>query len=123
VIHLDTSALIASITADRPAAPFLRSLISDGERLGVSTLVLFEWWRGPRLEQELAYQELLLPRGAAVAFGAREARLASDLYTQLGRPRQRSIDIAIAACALAQEAALWTLNPKDFKDIPGLQLV
>jgi predicted nucleic acid-binding protein len=64
-----------------------------------------------------------LPRGAAVAFGAREARLAADIYRQLGRPRQRSIDIAVAACALTQDAALWTLNPRDFKDIPGLQLV
>jgi len=32
------------------------------------------------------------------------------------------IDLAIAACALTHEAALWTLNPEDFRDIPGLRL-
>jgi len=30
---------------------------------------------------------------------------------------------AVAACALTNGAALWTLNPKDFSDIPGLRLV
>ena len=29
----------------------------------------------------------------------------------------------LSACALAQGAALWTLNPSDFQDIPGLEVV
>ena len=29
---------------------------------------------------------------------------------------------AIAACALTNEAELWTQNPADFADIPGLVL-
>jgi predicted nucleic acid-binding protein len=28
----------------------------------------------------------------------------------------------IAACAIVRGAALWTLNPRDFDDIPGLKL-
>jgi predicted nucleic acid-binding protein len=32
------------------------------------------------------------------------------------------MDLAIAACALAHDAALWTLNPNDFADIPDLSL-
>jgi predicted nucleic acid-binding protein len=28
-----------------------------------------------------------------------------------------------AACALSDKAALWTLNPADFSDIPGLTLI
>jgi predicted nucleic acid-binding protein len=39
---------------------------------------------------------------AALPFGAEEA--------------------AIAACALARKAELWTLNPGDFRDISGLRL-
>ncbi|HXG54950.1 MAG TPA: type II toxin-antitoxin system VapC family toxin [Vicinamibacterales bacterium] len=123
MIHLDTSALVAALTADRPAAPVLRGLLVQRMRLGVSSLVLYEWWRGPRVKRELDYQELLLPRAAACGFGLEEAALAADLYRRMGRPRRRTMDIAIAACALTHDAELWTLNPGDFRDIPGLTLV
>jgi predicted nucleic acid-binding protein len=122
MIHLDTSALITALTGPRRGAPTLRGFIADGMRLGISTLVLYEWWRGPRNRQELDDQETLLPAAAAFPFGVREAQLAAELYGRVKRPRQREIDIAIAACAIAQGAALWTLNPADFRDIPGLEL-
>jgi len=32
------------------------------------------------------------------------------------------VDLAIAACAMTHDAALWTLNMEDFADIPGLEL-
>jgi len=122
MIHVDTSALIASLTGTRPAAVTMRGFISDGLRLGLSTLVLFEWLRGPRQPQEIVSQEILLPSHAAFAFGHDEAALAADLYRRLARRRHREVDIAIAACAIANGAALWTLNPQDFSDIPGLTL-
>jgi predicted nucleic acid-binding protein len=31
--------------------------------------------------------------------------------------------LAVAACALARNAVLWTLNRQDFDDIPGLELL
>jgi predicted nucleic acid-binding protein len=40
----------------------------------------------------------------------------------LPRARGREIEIAIAACAMSWHASLWTLNPDDFADIPGLRL-
>ena len=46
----------------------------------------------------------------------------SELYRRLRRPRHREIDLAIAACAIVHGAELWTLNPQDFRDIPGLTL-
>jgi predicted nucleic acid-binding protein len=122
MIHLDTSALIASFTGSRTAAGVLRGFISDGIRLGLSTPVLYEWLRGPRLPDELAHQEILLPSNAAFSFGIEEAALAADLYRRMARPRRRQIDIAIAACAISNDAALWTLNRGDFSDIPGLTL-
>jgi predicted nucleic acid-binding protein len=123
MIHADTSALIGALTGDHVAAPALRRFVRDGMRLGVSTIVLFEWWRGPRNRDELQDQEQLFPSAAAVAFGIREARIAAELYRQARRARTREADIAIAACAIAQNAALWTLNPRDFADIPDLMLV
>ena len=123
MIHLDTSALIASLSGARPSAATLRGFVSDGIRLGVSTLVLYEWWRGPRTAQELRDQQALFPPEVAFGFGRHEAGLAADLYRRLKRPRQREIDLAIAACALAHGATLWTLNPQDFRDIPDLELV
>ena len=49
-----------------------------------------------------------------------ERRLLSD--GQVSRARSREMDLAIAACAITQDAALWTLNEEDFRDIPGLKL-
>lgn len=122
MIHIDTSALIAALTGARMAAPALRAFVSDGFRLGISTPVLYEWERGPRTAAERGARDTLFPDHAVFGFGLDEARLAADLYRRMARPRGREIDIAIAACALTNGAALWTLNPMDFTGIPGLTL-
>ena len=93
-----------------------------GERLQISTLVLYEWLRGPRTDDETTAQQALFPDTAAIAFGSAEATLAAELYRSLRRPRARAIDLAVAACALVHHASLWTLNPDDFSDVPGLIL-
>jgi predicted nucleic acid-binding protein len=85
-------------------------------------LVLYEWLRGPRLKSEIEAQEALFPSESTIPFGPAEAITASQLYKSLSRPRGREIDIAIAAMAISREADLWTLNPRDFTDIPGLRL-
>jgi predicted nucleic acid-binding protein len=123
MIHLDTSALIASLAGPRAQAKVLRRFVVDGERLSVSSIVLYEWWRGPRTKDELEIQEALFPSRFAAPFGTTEAALAAEIYVRLGRPRRREVDLAVAACAIAQGAGLWTLNPRDFADVPGLELV
>ena len=80
MIVVDTSALVDSLTGPRRSAPQLRALIAEGERLVVPALVLYEWWRGPRREEEVAAQEALIPSEAALPFGLAEAALASTLY-------------------------------------------
>lgn len=86
----------------------------------LATLVLYEWLRGPRLEEELVAQEALFPSASAIAFGMDEAARAAELYRVVPRARGREVDVAIAACALVWDARLWTLNVDDFRDIPGL---
>jgi predicted nucleic acid-binding protein len=123
MIHLDTSALIDALTGPKRSAPRLRELIAGPEPLGISSIVLFEWLRGPRLKEELEAQEALFPKAAAVPFSSAESERAAEVYKAVKRFRGREADIAIAACALTHEARLWALNKLDFKDIPGLQLV
>jgi len=122
LIVLDTSVLIDALTGPKRSAPLLRRAIDRGERLLLPTLVLYEWLRGPRLEAELEAQEALFPAVTAVPFGPVEAVAASRLYRSLSRPRSREIDIAIAVVAIGKNADLWTLNPRDFADIPKLSL-
>ncbi len=123
MICIDTSALIDSLSGPRRSAPTLRALIEKGERILLPTLVLYEWLRGPRLEQELLAQQELFPRDQAAPFGTVEATIAADLYRQVRRARGREIDLAIAAMAIAREGSLWTLNRSDFEDVPGLLLI
>jgi predicted nucleic acid-binding protein len=80
VIHLDTSVFVDVLTGPKRSAPQLRMWIERGERILLSVLVLYEWLRGLRLQEEIEAQEALFPRDAAVPFGPREAILAADLY-------------------------------------------
>lgn len=104
MIHLDTSVLIDALTGPRRSLPALRAVVADGTRLGVSSLVLYEWRRGPRTNEELALETVLLGPDAVTSFGEPEARVAANVYRKVRRPRGRELDIAIAACALTQNA-------------------
>jgi predicted nucleic acid-binding protein len=122
VIHLDTSVLVDALAGQRRSAPLLRRTVEGGERMGISTLVLYEWLRGPRTRTEIAAQESLFPAETAASFGPAEALIAARLNREVPRARHRELDLGIAACALAQSARLWTLHPGDFRDVPGLLL-
>jgi predicted nucleic acid-binding protein len=123
IVHADTSALVDALTGPRRSLDTLIALIDRGHRVMLSTIVLYEWLRGPRTRPELAAQEELFPSEHAIAFGAAEAALASRLYKRVPRARGREIDLAVAACAIAAGAAIWTLDAADFRDIPDLRLV
>jgi predicted nucleic acid-binding protein len=123
MILIDTSALVDVLTGSRRSEKRLRVLISEGHRIQTCSLVLFKWRRGPRLADEILDQENLFPSDSALPFGTAEALTAADLYKKMAKPHGREVDLAIAAIAIANGALLWTLNRKDFEDIPGLRLV
>ena len=60
MIVVDTSALVDSLTGPRRSAAVMRALLAEGERLVLPALVLYEWWRGPRLEPEIDARALAL---------------------------------------------------------------
>ena len=122
MIALDTSVLIDALSGGGPTARALRSALAGGERVVLPTLVLYEWLRGPRTPAELQARARLFPDAEALAFGPEEAAQAARLYQGVRRPRGRELDLAIAACARAWNASLWTLNPRDSQDVPGLRL-
>lgn len=122
MIHLDTSLLVDALAGRRRSAPLLTRVAEQGERMGLSTLVLYEWLRGPRTGTEIDDQEALFPAEVTAPFGVAEALIAARLYREVSRARHRALDLGIAACALAHGARLWTLNPDDFRDVPGLLL-
>jgi predicted nucleic acid-binding protein len=122
VIFLDTSVIIEAVTGRVEGARAVRRLIEQGERLAVSTLVMYEWLRGPRSPAQIELQEALLPIESALPFGAREAIVAARLYREIAGARRRTIDLAIAATVIVHDAMLWTFDTADFRDIPGLRL-
>jgi predicted nucleic acid-binding protein len=123
IVHVDTSALVSAFAGGRPEIRRVADLLADGHRLTCSTIALYEWLRGPHTAAELEVQQELMPAELVCGFGPHEATLAARLYQSLRRPRSRDLDLAIAACAMVQQATLWTLNRKDFSDIPGLRLL
>jgi predicted nucleic acid-binding protein len=122
VILLDTSVLIDCLTGQRRSLPGLRRVFDEGQRVGICTVVLYEWLRGPRSSEELATQEFLFPSSAALPYEPEDAKLSAKIYRSVKRARGREADLVIAACAIRWEAELWTLNVADFSDVPGLRL-
>ena len=121
-VLVDTSVLIDAFCGERRSLAVMADIIERGDLLMLTTVVVYQWRRGPRLPQEVKDQELLIPTAKAVPFEIDDALLSAELYKLVSRPRGREADLTIAACAIRRGARLWTLNPRDFSDIPRLQL-
>lgn len=123
LIHLDTSVLVDAFTGERRSLPRVRALTARSDVISFSTIVLYEWLRGPRSEGEKQAVEAFFDLDVLQAFGRREAERAADWYGRVKRARHRQADLAIAACASVLGASFWTLNASDFADLPDLTLL
>jgi predicted nucleic acid-binding protein len=122
LVHLDTTVLVDAFTGARRSLAGVRTATARGDSLTFSTIVLYEWLRGPRVGSETSAVDAFIGSESLAVFGHREAEQAAALYRRIGGARQRQADLAIAACAIQHGASLWTLNTADFDDVPGLTL-
>jgi predicted nucleic acid-binding protein len=122
LIHLDTSLLIDAFSGGRRSLERVRAATANADVITFCTIVLFEWLRGPRTQDESRAVDAFFELDLLPAFGRAEAACAAGLYRRVKGARQRQADLAIAACAIEHDAALWTLNRSDFEDIPELRL-
>ncbi len=81
-------------------------------------------WRDPPLRAaRRAALDALLPQFTVLAFGPNEFAAYAAILTHAGFAKRKIADRMTAATALAHGLALATRNPRDFRDVPGLELV
>jgi tRNA(fMet)-specific endonuclease VapC len=123
-ILLDTSVAIALRDGDRRLLARQERSAATG-LISAVTLVELEGGVG-RSEIGRAHRRAALDAiyqtVEAISFTAREAQFYGAIVASLGFARGKIADRMIAATALASDVPLATLNPRDFREIDGLQL-
>jgi len=126
---LDTSVLIAAerarldlprLFAAHAEEPFALAAITASELLhGVERAE-----SGPRRRERSAFVEAVLAELDVIDFDLLVARRHADLWAELERLGERigPHDLQIAATALHLNYGLVTLNPAEFRQVPGLRL-
>lgn len=120
---LDTSVAVDLI--DDVAAVVERSAETDG--LFISVISHVELEAGIYRDRDLgplfrARLDELLAKVEELEFTAREVAAYATILSARGFSRRLVVDRMIAATALANDLALATRNPRDFRAIPGLTI-
>ena len=113
MIHLDTSFLIDALASDSQEDARLREWIGANQPLGMSTVAWAEFLCGPVDEAALSVASVVVGRQSR--FTEEMAVIAARLFNGSGRRRGTMVDCMIAATALAEQAAIATSNPDDFR--------
>jgi tRNA(fMet)-specific endonuclease VapC len=128
---LDTNAVIAVLN-DRPAGARARLAqeLASGERIGISTVALFELIYGyeksaQRARNEAALRSLLTLDVEPLRFELADAEQAGAIRAQLERSGTPigHYDLLIAAQARRHGATLVTANQRELARVPGLDAV
>lgn len=125
---LDTSIIIEVLrnnpqikifASERPEDIFLTSAICEAE---VWEGIFREKVNFDKKREE--FERFLQSLGKTLLFDSDQAKIAGQLRSSLSLKGELigDIDILIAACALKNNATLWTKNPKHFEKIKNLQV-
>ena len=120
--HLDTHFLLKAIGSKGPEQILLRRLSDSDAAIEISAIAWYEFCRGPRIPEQEALARSFLEIDGIIPFDEVVSEKAAELFRQLGSPRKRAADIAIAATALQRGARLLSGNTRDYSDIEGLKL-
>ncbi len=96
-------------------SPIVLGELKVGVELARSALVR----ESRRLALDIVLKHRVLEQSIEVAL--RYGIIAAHVRQQ-GAVRQRTNDLWLAAAALVHKAAILTMNPRDFADVPGLQV-
>jgi predicted nucleic acid-binding protein len=123
LILLDTSVAILLRDSDAQA---LSRMAAFPETNAVSILTVVELQGGVARSPDPKRKALLAAFLAGVEilpFGVPEAGRYGEIVQAAGFSRRKLLDRMIAATALVQGLPLATLNPGDFADVAGLEIV
>lgn len=120
--HVDTDFLVYALATTGPERMRLRAIAATDAILEMSAIAWYEFCRGPRTPEQVAVARALFGEGGILPFTEEMAEVAAEQFRQLGSPRKRAADIAIAISALHRDAVLLTRNVRDFSGVEGLRV-
>lgn len=121
MILCDTNILIEFYKGNPEIIQTLRTI--GPANIAVSVITKAELFYGARDKQELAKIERHLEKCHCYGLNPAISALFIDFMRQYSLSHKVTIpDMLIAATAVSQEVPLYTLNTKDFKFIPNLNL-
>jgi predicted nucleic acid-binding protein len=113
VIELDSNFLVAVLHAGGIQSDLLHAWTRAGVRIQISAIAWSEYLCGPLDGAMVALARKLV--GSVEAFTEEDAEFASTLFNGTGRRSRSHVDCMIAAHAIRRDAALATLNVRDFR--------
>lgn len=122
---IDTSVIIDHLRRDGGSSALVKTEKQyPGETLAISTVTIQELYEGKSVEDERKEKTMLavLAGLKVLPYTYGIAKAAGSINRQLQHPIE-SFDAAIAATAIFNHSPLCTLNIKDFRHIPNLELL
>ena len=125
MVVLDTSIIIDHLRSSRSRPSLLRDIVEKypKESFALSLLSVQELYEGQSSLSEAKEKDLLATISPLklLPYTYEIAKSAGIIARDVGRSIELA-DAAIAATAIANRAKLYTLNLRDFRDIPHLDL-